>query len=138
MLHVLEVSSKKPITEAQPYTHEQDVVSLALNYVGGVTDRQMALIDVNRDLYLISVRATGFARVCKIGKHFICLSSFNEILTLNFLFKAGMAQNIAWATDANVLACMLESTLSVWLCPNCVHYSDRKIIRKTRVDKDGR
>lgn len=67
MLHVLEISSKKPITETQSYTHEQDVVSLALNFVGGITDRQLALIDANRDLYLISVRAAGFARVCKIG-----------------------------------------------------------------------
>lgn len=53
-------------------------------------------------------------------------------------FSAVMAQNIAWATDANVLASMLDATLSVWLCPNCVHYSDRKVIRKTRVDKDSR
>lgn len=49
-----------------------------------------------------------------------------------------MAQDIAWATDANVLAAMLDATLSVWLCPNCVHYSDRKIIRKTRIDKESR
>ncbi|XP_016838578.1 intraflagellar transport protein 80 homolog [Nasonia vitripennis] len=116
LLHVLEISPKKPVAEAQPYTHVQDVLSLALNYVGGVTDRQLALIDVNRDLFLVSIRSAGFGRVCKI---------------------AVMAQNIAWATDANVLAGMLEATLSVWLCPNCVHYSDRKVIRKTRVDKDS-
>ena len=49
-----------------------------------------------------------------------------------------MAQDIEWAADANVLAAMLDATLSVWLCPNCVHYSDRKIIRKTRIDKESR
>lgn len=49
-----------------------------------------------------------------------------------------MAQNITWATDANVLAAMLDATLSVWLCPNCVHYSDRKVIRRTRIDKESR
>lgn len=49
-----------------------------------------------------------------------------------------MAQTIKWATDANVLAAMLDATLSVWLCPSCVHYSDRKMIRKTRIDKDNR
>lgn len=49
-----------------------------------------------------------------------------------------MAQNVIWAVDANVLAAMLDATLSVWLCPNCVHYSDRKIIRRTRIDKESR
>lgn len=64
-----------------------------------------------------------FASICFILVRFICL--------------AAMAQDIAWATDANVLAAMLDATLSVWLCPNCVHYSDRKIIRKTRIDKES-
>lgn len=67
VLHVLEISGKKPITESQPYTHVQDVTSLALNYVGGVNDRQLALVDANRDLFLISIRSAGFGRVCKIG-----------------------------------------------------------------------
>lgn len=68
VLHVLEISPKKPVTEGQSYTHMHDVISVALNYVGGVTDRQLALIDANRDLFLISIRSAGFGRVCKIGK----------------------------------------------------------------------
>ncbi|XP_076755715.1 intraflagellar transport protein Oseg5 [Xylocopa sonorina] len=116
LLHVLEVAYNKPITENQAYSHLQSITRVSLNHIGGVTDRQVALIDVNKDLFLISIRSTGFGRVCKI---------------------AAMAQDIAWATDANVLAAMLDATLSVWLCPNCVHYSDRKIIRKTRIDKES-
>ncbi|XP_015608210.1 intraflagellar transport protein 80 homolog [Cephus cinctus] len=116
LLHVLEVSSNKPVSEGQPHSHLQKVTQLALNHVGDVTNRQLALIDVNRDLFLASIRASGFGRLCKI---------------------AVMAQSISWATDANVLAAMLDATLSVWLCPNCVHYSDRKVIRKTRIDKEN-
>ncbi|CAK9811983.1 Intraflagellar transport protein 80 homolog [Anthophora quadrimaculata] len=116
LLYVLEVAYNKPITESQAYTHLQNISRVALNYIGGVNDRQVALIDINKDLFLVSIRTTGFGRVCKI---------------------AAMAQDIAWATDANVLAAMLDATLSVWLCPNCVHYSDRKIIRKTRIDKES-
>ncbi|KOC63788.1 Intraflagellar transport protein 80 like protein [Habropoda laboriosa] len=115
-LYVLEVAYNKPITENQAYTHLQNISRVALNYIGGVNDRQVALIDTNKDLFLVSIRTTGFGRVCKI---------------------AAMAQDIKWATDANVLAAMLDATLSVWLCPNCVHYSDRKIIRKTRIDKES-
>lgn len=62
----------------------------------------------------------------------------NTFRLVRFICLAAMAQHIAWATDANVLAAMLDATLSVWLCPNCVHYSDRKIIRKTRIDKESR
>ncbi|CAK9809405.1 Intraflagellar transport protein 80 homolog [Anthophora plagiata] len=116
LLYVLEVAYNKPITENQAYTHLQNISRVALNYIGGVNDRQVALIDINKDLFLVSIRTTGFGRICKI---------------------AAMAQDIAWATDANVLAAMLDATLSVWLCPNCVHYSDRKIIRKTRIDKES-
>ncbi|XP_060811530.1 intraflagellar transport protein 80 homolog isoform X3 [Bombus pascuorum] len=116
LLHVLEVAYNKPITENQTYTHLQSITRVTLNHVGGITDRQVALIDINKDLFLVSIRIPGFGRVCKI---------------------AAMAQDIAWATDANVLAAMLDATLSVWLCPNCVHYSDRKIIRKTRIDKES-
>ncbi|XP_054006433.1 intraflagellar transport protein 80 homolog isoform X2 [Hylaeus anthracinus] len=116
LFHVLEIAYNKPITESQPYTHLQSITRIALNHIGGPTDRQVALIDSNKDLFLVSIRTTGFGRVCKI---------------------AAMAQDIAWATDANVLAAMLDATLSVWLCPNCVHYSDRKIIKKTRIDKES-
>ncbi|KAG5332260.1 IFT80 protein, partial [Acromyrmex heyeri] len=117
LLHILEIPHNKPIIEGQSHLHLHNVTQVALSYRGDIKDRQLALIDVNKDLFLIAIRTTGFGRICKI---------------------AGMAQNIAWATDANILAAMLDATLSVWLCPNCVHYSDRKIIRRTRIDKESR
>ncbi|KAL2750901.1 intraflagellar transport protein 80 isoform X1 [Vespula maculifrons] len=116
LLHVLEISYNKPIVESQSHSHPQNITQLALNHIGSSSDRQLALIDITKDLYLISIRATGYGRACKI---------------------AAMAQNVIWAVDANVLAAMLDATLSVWLCPNCVHYSDRKIIRRTRIDKES-
>ncbi|KAH0950370.1 hypothetical protein HN011_009106, partial [Eciton burchellii] len=116
LLHILDLPCNKPIMENQSYSHLYNVIQLALNYTGSVNDRQLALIDVNKDLFLIALRTTGFGKICKI---------------------AAMVQNVAWATDANVLAAMLDTTLSVWLCPNCVHYNDRKIIRRTRIDKEN-
>lgn len=67
VLHVLEMAYNKPITESQTYTHLQNITRVVLNHIGGVTDRQVALIDINKDLFLISIRTTGFGRVCKIG-----------------------------------------------------------------------
>ncbi|XP_011686372.1 PREDICTED: intraflagellar transport protein 80 homolog [Wasmannia auropunctata] len=73
-------------------------------------------IPYNKPIVEVAIRTIGFGKICKI---------------------AAMAQNIAWATDANILAAMLDANLSVWLCPNCVHYSDRKIIRQARIDKES-
>lgn len=64
---MLEVAYNKPITENQTYTHLQSITRVALNHVGGITDRQVALIDINKDLFLVSIRIPGFGRVCKIG-----------------------------------------------------------------------
>ncbi|KAG8035853.1 hypothetical protein G9C98_002979 [Cotesia typhae] len=116
LLHILELSSNKPVNETHPHLHTCNVNEIAINRIGGAHDRQLAFIDVTRDLFLITIRSTGFGRICKI---------------------AAMAQSISWAIDANVLAAMLDATLSIWLCPNCVHYSDKKIIRRTRIDKEN-
>lgn len=60
----------KPITESQTYTHFQNITRVALNHIGSVIDRQVALIDINKDLFLVSIRTTGFGRICKIGMQF--------------------------------------------------------------------
>ncbi|KAK0160104.1 hypothetical protein PV328_007545 [Microctonus aethiopoides] len=116
MLHVLELSSNKPAVESQPHLHINNIIQISINYIGGINDRQLAIVDENHDLFLLSIRTSGFGRVCKI---------------------AAMVSSVAWAIDANVLAAMLDATLSIWLCPNCVYYSDRKIIRRTRIDKEN-
>lgn len=67
MLHILEVSYNKPIVEGQSYSHLHSVSQVALNHIGNISDRQLALIDSSKDLFLIAVRTTGFGRVCKIG-----------------------------------------------------------------------
>jgi intraflagellar transport protein 80 len=53
--------------ENQSYSHLYNIIQLALNYTGSVNDRQLALIDVNKDLFLIALRTTGFGKICKIG-----------------------------------------------------------------------
>ena len=65
---MIEVTNKKPVTEIQTFDHLHDVTQLALNHIGGLVDRQLAIIDANRELFLISIRSSGFGRVCKIGK----------------------------------------------------------------------
>lgn len=68
VLHVLELWNNKPVVEAQSHTHLTTIIEISINYSGGPSDRQLALIDINRDLFLVSIRSSGFGRVCKIGK----------------------------------------------------------------------
>lgn len=90
MLHILEVAYNKPITEGQTHSHLQNVTQVALNQIGGINDRQLALIDVNKDLFLVAIRTTGFGRVCKIGmihKDFIKYTKYIVISELDeFIF----------------------------------------------------
>jgi len=67
VLHILEIPHNKPIIEGQSHLHLHNVTQVALSYRGDVKDRQLALIDVNKDLFLIAIRTIGFGRICKIG-----------------------------------------------------------------------
>lgn len=67
MLHVLELSSNKPAVESQPHLHINNIIQISINYIGGINDRQLAIVDENHDLFLLSIRTSGFGRVCKIG-----------------------------------------------------------------------
>lgn len=53
--------------EGQSHSHLHNVTEVALNQIGDIKDRQLALIDVNKDLFLIAIKTTGFGRICKIG-----------------------------------------------------------------------
>ena len=74
------MTQNRPITEAQSYSHFQDVHQLALNHLGTIRERQLAVIDSNRDLFLVSIRSTGFGRVCKIGNK---KSNIYKIILIN-------------------------------------------------------
>jgi len=67
VLHILEISYNKPIIEGQSHLHLHNVTQVALNYTGDIKNRQLALIDVNKDLFLVAIRTVGFGRICKIG-----------------------------------------------------------------------
>jgi len=67
VLHILEIPYNKPIVEGQSYLHLHNVAQVALNYTADIKNRQLALIDVNKDLFLVAMRTVGFGRICKIG-----------------------------------------------------------------------
>ena len=49
------------------FSSQTDIMELALNQSGPATERQLAIIDKNKDLYLRAVRQYGTDRVVKLG-----------------------------------------------------------------------
>ncbi|XP_077396712.1 intraflagellar transport protein 80 homolog isoform X2 [Festucalex cinctus] len=106
----------KPLGDGKSLTHKLEVVEVALDQCGPSTERKIALIDKNRDLYLTSVRYLGREpKICKIGS---------------------MIHSMAWNNAANILCGVQDNQLTVWYYPNAV-FIDKELLPKTLYAKDG-
>ncbi|XP_063349936.1 intraflagellar transport protein 80 homolog isoform X1 [Pelmatolapia mariae] len=106
----------KALGDGKPLTHKQEVLEIALDQCGPSTDRKIALIDKNRDLYLTTVRHLGREpKICKIGS---------------------MVHSMAWNDAANILCGIQDSQLTVWYYPSVV-FTDKELLPKTLYIKDG-
>ena len=61
---------------------QTDIMELALNQGGPATERQLAIIDKNKDLYLRAVRQYGTERLVKLGMRY-CVKGRWEIIKVN-------------------------------------------------------
>ncbi|XP_011480800.1 intraflagellar transport protein 80 homolog [Oryzias latipes] len=111
-----DVLTGKAVGDGNPLTHKLEVVEIALDQCGPATDRKIALIDKNRDLYLASVRHFGReTKICKIGT---------------------MVDNIAWNDAANILCGIQDNQLTVWCYPSVV-FTDKELLPKTLHIRDS-
>uniref|UniRef100_A0A8C7YCK0 Intraflagellar transport 80 homolog (Chlamydomonas) n=1 Tax=Oryzias sinensis TaxID=183150 RepID=A0A8C7YCK0_9TELE len=111
-----DVLTGKAVGDGNPLTHKLEVVEIALDQCGPATDRKIALIDKNRDLYLASVRHFGReTKICKIGT---------------------MVDNIAWNDAANILCGIQDNQLTVWCYPSVV-FTDKDLLPKTLHIRDS-
>nr|XP_020471287.1 intraflagellar transport protein 80 homolog isoform X1 [Monopterus albus]XP_020471288.1 intraflagellar transport protein 80 homolog isoform X1 [Monopterus albus]XP_020471290.1 intraflagellar transport protein 80 homolog isoform X1 [Monopterus albus] len=105
----------KALGDGKPLTHKLEVVEIALDQCGPSTERKIALIDKNRDLYLTSVRHLGREpKICKIGS---------------------MVHSMAWNDAANILCGIQDKQLTVWYYPSVV-FTDKELLPKTLYIKD--
>lgn len=106
----------KALADGKPLTHKLEVVEIALDQCGPSTERKIALIDKNRDLYLTSVRHLGREpKICKIGT---------------------MVHSMAWNDAANILCGIQDNQLTVWYYPSVV-FTDKELLPKTLYIKDS-
>ncbi|XP_048859543.1 intraflagellar transport protein 80 homolog isoform X3 [Brienomyrus brachyistius] len=104
----------KPLGDGKPLTHKTEVMAIALDQCGPATDRKIALIDKNKDLYLTSVRRREQA-ICKIGT---------------------MVHTMAWNDSASLLCGIQDTQFTVWYYPHAV-FIDRDLLPKTLFTKDA-
>uniref|UniRef100_A0A4W6C2E8 Intraflagellar transport 80 homolog (Chlamydomonas) n=1 Tax=Lates calcarifer TaxID=8187 RepID=A0A4W6C2E8_LATCA len=111
---LFDVLTGKALGEGKPI--DSQVVEIALDQCGPSTERKIALVDKNRDLYLTSVRHLGREpKICKIGS---------------------MVHSMAWNDAANILCGIQDNQLTVWYYPSAV-FTDKELLPKTLYIKDG-
>ncbi|XP_070538600.1 intraflagellar transport protein 80 homolog [Ptychodera flava] len=116
LVHVFDSSNGKPLGDGKPIAHKFEVMEIALDQCGPASERRLAIVDKNRDLYLTSVRTVGKSQqIIKLGT---------------------MIGSLCWNDSANILAALQENKLAVWYYPNAV-YVDKDLISKTMLEKDA-
>ncbi|XP_064159238.1 intraflagellar transport protein 80 homolog [Anguilla rostrata] len=116
VIFLFEALTGKALGDGKPLTHKMEVVEIALDQCGAASDRKIALIDKNRDLYLTSVR--------RLGRE----DKTNKIGT--------MVHTMAWNDSANILCGIQDVRFTVWYYPNAV-FVDSDLLPKTLCTKDA-
>ncbi|NXB78948.1 IFT80 protein, partial [Donacobius atricapilla] len=116
VIYILEALSGKPLGDGKPLTHKTEIVEIALDQKGLTSERKVAFIDKNRDLFITSVKRFGKEqKIVKIGT---------------------MVQSVAWNDTSNILCGIQDSRFTVWYYPNTV-YVDKDLLPKTLYEKDA-
>ncbi|KAK3095326.1 hypothetical protein FSP39_013242, partial [Pinctada imbricata] len=116
LIYAFDAQNGKLLGDGKPISHKLEVMEVALDQCGPPTERRMAIIDKNRDLYLTSVRTFGTDRKSvKLGN---------------------MIQSLQWNDSANMLAALADGKFTVWYYPNSV-YVDRDLGAKTVFSKEA-
>ncbi|NWH45804.1 IFT80 protein, partial [Fregata magnificens] len=116
VIYIFEALSGKPLGDGKPLTHKTEIVEIALDQKGLTSERKIAFIDKNRDLYITSVKRFGKEqKIVKIGT---------------------MVQTLAWNDTSNMLCGIQDTRFTVWYYPNTV-YVDKDLLPKTLYEKDA-
>jgi hypothetical protein len=68
VVHLFELGTARSLVDVPPLRHGGGVVEIALNQAGSPGERQLILVDKNRDMYLTNIRGSAtMKRLCKLG-----------------------------------------------------------------------
>jgi intraflagellar transport protein 80 len=93
-------------------------VELAINQIGALSDRRIAFVDKNGDLFLASVKSTTpGSSITKLG--------------------AMIGNGIRFHDTTNMLTALSDTRLLLYAFPSCV-YADAQLLPKTIIAKELR
>eukprot|EP00823_Brevimastigomonas_motovehiculus_P003575 TRINITY_DN219_c0_g1_i2.p1 TRINITY_DN219_c0_g1~~TRINITY_DN219_c0_g1_i2.p1 ORF type:complete len:780 (+),score=268.94 TRINITY_DN219_c0_g1_i2:53-2392(+) len=109
-VHVLDVTSGKPLTD--PITHSLDIMDIAFSQSGMLTDRKLAFVDRNRDLYICPILRPAPFKL------------------------ASMVESFMWSARDEMLAAVTDQKLVVWYCPAAA-FVDPDLLVTARSSQDA-
>jgi len=109
-IRVFDSTSGKDMGE--PIQHQLDIVEIALGQAGLGSERKIAVLDQNRDLYITPVHRT----------HMVKLGS--------------MVDTFMWHAKTDMLAAVMDGKLCIWYYPNVV-YVDPDLMTATKSIRDA-
>ncbi|CAG0899667.1 unnamed protein product [Darwinula stevensoni] len=118
---VFDTASGKSVTDTgkaggPAYVHTSEVYEMSLDQTGPATERKLALIDRNRELYLVAIRRHGGSSVAmKLGV---------------------MVGSLYWNDGASMLAALQNSRLVVWFYPNVI-FVDKELLTLATQEREG-
>lgn len=95
-----------------PIMHMLEITEIALDQYGLGSERKLAVLDRNHDLYLTPIHHQHLVKI------------------------ANMVDSFLWHTKTDMLSASMDQQLCTWYYPNVV-YVDTDLIEKTRCIKDG-
>ncbi|XP_033637607.1 intraflagellar transport protein 80 homolog [Asterias rubens] len=115
LVHLFDAATSRQV-DSKPLAHKLEIIEIALDQCGPASERHIAIVDKNRDLYLSTVRNVGKApKIVKLGN---------------------MISSLAVNDGTNMLAALQDSKLTVWFYPSAA-YVDRDLLPLTIMVKDA-
>lgn len=114
VVHLFDTQTGKPIGDGKPYTHKLEVTEVGVDQCGSSIHRKFAVLDKNKDLYLVSIHDGKNTRNVKLGA-MICSHSWND--------------------SGSILAALQEGKLIVWNHP-AIAWVDRSLLPQTTTEKE--
>ena len=110
----------KALNDGKAFQHRLEIAEVALDQVGHSHQRKLALVDKNRDLFLTSLAFRSNTKNIQQAPG-----------------KLGsMVISVAWNTQANMLAALQDTRLTVYLYPSVI-FVDKGLLGRTMIERDA-
>jgi len=110
IIRIFDIASGKP--SPVQIEHTTEITDVGLNQVDMSSERKMAFIDSNKDLFLTMVHKPATIKICS------------------------MVDSFQWNDGNDMLACIADSRLLTWFYPNAI-YVDRDLMNQAMSTKDA-